>query len=543
MTVRDYNPYSTIRPLLGAGGASWLADELEQLRVGSYDMYEMIYWSVPDSFQLLQRGDDDQPIYIPAGRVIVETLNRYMANQMRISSDPLFGTPAEQQVADAFWRDFARRERFYSQFNANKRMGIIRGDWVFHLRGDPDREEGARISIETLHPGRLFPIRQGEDPESDAEVDRNVIVGWHIIEPIQEDGKSFMRRLTYRKDTGIGGPSPITMETVICEFDSWGGPGGMDEKILRIEASEETFPAPIDQLPVYHIPNFKVEDFLWGSSEMRGLEMVLAAVDQAISDEELDLVLNGLGCYATDMGKPTNADGEEIDWDLGPARVVQVSPNAKFERITAISSVAPYQEHLSYLHARLDEAAATPAVAKGSVDVTVAESGIALTIQMGPLLAHAEEKEQIVTDVLTNMLFDLAKWVVGYEGTQFNFLMESTRWTPQYGEKLPVNRDAAIEELISMATANPTILPLPVVWDRMRKLGYEDMPTNDEMVAMIVQQKEMFGAAEMAGLNTGSEEDQQDEDRADEELSQPEEDGGEDSGEADGTEDTQQGEA
>jgi hypothetical protein len=493
--ARDYHPYSTAEPMLPKAPA-WITNTLEQFRVGSYDMYEMIYWSHPDTFELVQRGSDEDPIYIPAGRTIVETLHRYLANDMKIIPDPQFGTTSQQQQALLFWTDMVRRERFYSMFNMNKRLGIIRGDWIFHMRGDPERLEGSRVSIETIHPGSLFPIYELDD---DGNEIKNSVIGWHVIERVLEGTTELIKRTTYRKTTETGGPSPITFEVGLYEINAWGG-ADQEEKMVRSIESETAFPAPIDQLPIYHVKNTENDSFLWGSSEMRGLESLMAHVDQAISDEELEIVLNGLGVYATNADNPVDPEsGEPIDWDLGPGRVVKIpglGSQGQFVRVTGTTTVAPHQDHLKYLHERLDESAGTPAVAKGKVDVQTAESGVSLLLQMGPLLARVSEKEQIITDVITNYMFDLSKWIVAYEGGQWSFLMDQIRFIPVYGDKIPMNRKERFTEVMAMATAMPMpIIPLNVAWDELRKIGY-DLPENEEMLAAILEQRQAASTAE-----------------------------------------------
>lgn len=481
MATDDFTPYSTIKELLGSSLPNWLSDPVEQMRVASYDMYERIYWSVPKTFKVVQRGEDQDPIYIPAARTVVETLHRYMANDMTIVCDTDFGTDQQREIAMAFFDALAARERFYSKFNTNKRMGIIRGDWVFHMRGDTEREEGSRISIETIHPGQLFPIKNEDDD----------IIGWHVIAHVTEGDKAAIERTTYRKTTLKGGPSPITVEVAVFEVSAWGGPGQEgSEKVLRTVSTPETFPPLIDQLPVYHIPNFQNDEFLWGSSELRGFERLLAAIDQSISDEELELVLNGLGCYATDASQPVNDAGEKIPWDMGPGRVVQYPRLGHFERVTGTSTVAPFQEHLGYLHDHLDEASATPGVAKGKVDVAVAESGIALTIQMTPMLSRGAERETVVTEVINNYLFDLVKWIVAYEGNAWSFMLDQIRFMPVYGRKIPVDEDKHFAQLLQLATTSPMpMLPMTVVWDELREMGW-DLPTNDDLLAALLEQQQ-----------------------------------------------------
>ncbi len=484
----ESDPYSSAQRLL-PGYPAWINDEQEAKRVASYQLYEDIYWTVPDTFKLIQRGSDADPIYIPSGRIIVETLHRYMANHMRLVVDPEFGDDNQKLLATQVMTDFVRRERVYSKFTSNKRYGIMRGDWAFHLYADPDRPEGSRISFFTIDPGSLFPIYNEDNLDE--------IVGWHIVEQfLAEDGKPYIKRLTYRKETGVGGPSSITVEDAVFEVDAWGGPMMVEEKRVRQLRPPTTLPQPIDQLPIYHIPNFDEPGNLWGSSELRGIERIMASVNQSISDEELILAMEGLGCYSTDAAPPIDEEtGEDIPWNLGPGRVVEVPAGSFFNRVSGVHSVIPYQDHLKYLDNSLDLSMGMTAAAKGRTSVDVAESGVALLIELGPMLSRVEEKEQVVTDKVTNMTFDLAKWFVAYEGTAFNSLMEVTRWSPVYGDKIPVNKPKQVEQVIKMATTTPPILPLNHAWNALRKIGIE-LASNEELLQATLEQQAALAGAE-----------------------------------------------
>lgn len=479
--------WSTVKPLLGALPA-WIADEQEKQRIAAYALYEAMYWGNPGAFKLSWRGSEDKSIYVPSGRVIVETLNRYLAAKVDFVVDPLFGTPQAQLLATQVMTDLKRRERLLSRFNSNKRYGIIRGDWMFHIFADPLREPGAKISIFGVDPASVFPIWNPNNVDE--------VIGYHIAEmTLDSEGTQRIRRTTYRKQTGMGGPSPIDVTDELYPVDKWGGPGmDAEDPSVEVITPPQTLPSPIDQLPIYHIQNFAEPGSIFGSSEMRGLERLMAAINQGISDEELTLALDGLGVYATDAGTPVNDEGEEIGWNLGPGRVVELPEGKIMTRISGTASVAPVQEHLAYLHAVMEEAVGVNGAAKGKVDVTVAESGIALLLELAPLLAVVEEKEQIVTDVMTNMLFDLPKWFVAYEGGSFNSLMNETRWIPAYGDKIPQNRAAEVTELMGLAAAQPQIVPMSYVRQRLRLLGFDDLPTEEEVQALILAEQDAQGA-------------------------------------------------
>lgn len=473
--------YSTASNLLGTRPA-WVRTTEDQNRLAAYALYEVIYWNVPDTFKLLQRGSDATPIYVPAGRKIVETLHRFMAPKMTVVADPQFGSEGEQQAAMLAITDLFRRERFYSRFSTNKREGIIKGDWLWHLYADPERPDGARISILPLDPATYFPIY---NPENIDEV-----IGGHIVEEVTFGGKPHIRRLTYMKQTGVAGPSPIEVTDETYEVDKWDDPEAMPVNVVN---PPYTLPAPIDQIPVYHVQNFHESGSIWGSSELRGMERLIAAINQSITDEELALALEGLGVYATDAGTPIDPEtNEEIPWNIGPGRVVELPDGKKMSRVSGVSSVTPYQDHIAYLHSQLDGASATPAIAAGNVDVETAESGIALYLQLAPLLAKAEEKEQIVTDVHVNLFYDLRKWFQAYEPS-LRGPMENVRWLPVYGEKVPTNRKQRFDEVMSL-------LERGVVsgqWARteLKKIGYE-FPDDTTMMGQILEEKEMTAKVE-----------------------------------------------
>ena len=97
----------------------------------SYQIYEEIYENVPSTFKLVARGKEDKPIYIPTAKTIINTTHRYVASGFGFMISPKLGeTVADEEilVLTQFWQDFFKRERFYSQFNGNKRYGLVRGD-------------------------------------------------------------------------------------------------------------------------------------------------------------------------------------------------------------------------------------------------------------------------------------------------------------------------------------------------------------------------------------------------------------------------------
>ena len=173
-----------------------------------------------------------------------------------------------------------------------------------------------------------------------------------------------------------------------------------------------------------------------------------------------------------------------------PWEILELDPEADFGRVTGVTSIAPFSEHRAYLHEQMDLSSGTPEIAKGNVDVKVAESGVALAIQMGPLLSRAQEREQGVVDVMNNFLYDLRKWVQAYESTLAG-PMENIRWTIVFGDKIPVNRKERFNELMTLLKSDPPIVSGAWVRSELEKIGYE-FPEDQAMIEEIIAEQIMF---------------------------------------------------
>lgn len=470
--------WATLEGLVNTALQPTWVDGEDKTRLAAYDLYEAIYWTAPESFQLQMRGQEGQPIYIPSGRKIVDTAHRYMAPQMRLIEDPEFGSDSQRAEAKLFMTDFARREALYGKFSSAKLHGLMRGDWVWHIYADEEKPEGSRVSIFPIHPGTYFP--------EFFEGDVTSIVAVKLAESgITQDGKPAVNVLEYRKLNEAPGPSPVEVSYTQYEPDAWAQPGtDMGTKVIRTLAPAETLPAPIDQIPVYHVPNVYDPDFFWGSSEMRGVERIMRGINQAITDEELALVLEGLGVYTTDAGAPIeDEEGEDVEvpWTVAPGRVIELPSGSNFNRVTGVGSVTPYLDHLKYLHQQMDETTGNNDVSAGRVDVQVAESGVALALRMGPLLSRMEDKDILVTDVHTQMLFDMRNWFTAYEPLNF----EEIRWVPKYGDKLPVNKKQVFDQVMAMYGATPVpVISSAEVRRMLKSIGWE-FTSDDQLLPEI----------------------------------------------------------
>lgn len=485
----DLTPYSSIRPFMGPLD-SWLSPN-DAVRIQAYSLYEAMYRNVPDSFKIIQRGTDANPIYVPSAKTIVEAKNRFLAKKWTYTLDPRLGTPDERATLDAMLASLFRREMVWSKFATQKRYGLIRGDAVWHIVADPAKPAGKRISIYEVDPASYFPIEDPWNPDK--------LLGVHLVDPVEVEpgsGKMVIKRQTYRKESD----GTITYELSWWETGAWDDRDGSGQTLKKAQQIPQgdwnkprliTLPSEVTSLPVYHIKNGRAPNDSFGVSEIAGLERLIGAVNQAISDEELTLALDGLGLYATTSGPPVDDDDNETNWKIGPGWVVEIDKDSKFERVNGVTSVSPVMEHLGYIEAKMREASGVPDIAIGNVDVQTAESGIALAFKMAPILSSNEEKEQEILSIMDHMLYDLSTmWLPAYE----QMSVPASQAVSIVDDPLPQDRKAVLAEIIQLVTAN--LISIAYAQQLVsEKLGYE-FP--EEMLADIVNEAKALAEARNA---------------------------------------------
>jgi hypothetical protein len=440
--------YAAPRPYFDKRTApTHVVTDADRDRLQSYDLYDGMYKNQPNTFKVQQRGQDAQPIYLPAPRKCVEAANRFLAVDFGFLVESQDETLKAQITA--LVRKLFKREQFLIKFASQKRYGLVRGDAFWHLVADDTKLPGERISIFELDPRHVFPILENDD------VDK--VIGYHLVnivaDPTDENKtKKIARRQTYRKTP----EGTITSELAFFETSKWDDrnlkptdlkpvnvPGGFPPKVL---------PATITHLPIYQIRNERMAGKPFGFSDIYGFERVFGAVNQAVSDEELTLAMAGLGVYFTTSGPPRNESNEIVPWDMGPARIIEGDKDTTFERVSGVSSVAPMIDHMRFILDETQAGLGIPDIAAGKIDVTVAESGISLQLQLAPLLAQNAEKEGVLIGVYDQMFFDLLHgWMVAYEEIPQNppALLVSV-----VGDPLPRNRAADLGELTGLVQAN-----------------------------------------------------------------------------------------
>ena len=159
MPVATVTPWSTTAPFVTAF-PGWAGQEAAE-RLAAYQVYHNLYWSEDDAVPLIRRNEDGTGVYIPKPKMIVDTTAHYLLKGMTVGvADPQKSAELLAEI-----NRFCLRERFYSRFQVAKLKGVAYGDWVFHLTADPTKDQGTRLSLNSVDPASYFPEFDTDDLE------------------------------------------------------------------------------------------------------------------------------------------------------------------------------------------------------------------------------------------------------------------------------------------------------------------------------------------------------------------------------------------
>lgn len=444
-----FSPWSTLKAVtaLKPPPTSWVPPE-EGERIAAYAKYEEMYWNDPHQYAL-RVLEGEEPVYVPNARVVVDTTSHYFMKGLRVFCN------AEHSKLSSALKAFLDRELFYSRFQAAKHSGVVKGDFLFHLTANPLKPEKTRLSLNSVDPARVYPIYDEDIPDK--------MIACHLIDIWREiDGTEYVKKLTYRL-VELEGLRRVSREEAIYElYPTWYGPEPRLKKVLLPYALLDE---KIRSIPIYWFKNIDWEGWLYGVSELKGLEGLLKSVSQSSTDVQGALSLEGLGVYATDGGRPVDDNGNETDWELSPGKVMEVPSGSYFRRVEGLTSITPATDQIDYLEGKINEASSLTDVARGEVDVQIAQSGIALAIRFLPTLAKMEQRDLAGVGKLKQLFYD---WVIWHEVFEFELLEGEV--LVEIGDKLPSNRTERLNELNNMLDRK--VISAQYYRDQMQKLGY-----------------------------------------------------------------------
>ena len=507
-------PYSSIATYTASVRAAWV-DEYNAERLASYDFYDDLFNGTATVFQMLLRTQDESPIIMPTAKRLCKAIARYVGRDWGYSitsastAEPGEVVDPDAEVSEAdlnanailiaeaelAYGNLFRREGILSSFHSGKVEWIRRGDWLWYVSADPNKPEGKRISVRPIDPRTYFPLFDEEDVVR--------LSGARIIEeiphPTEDEGTVYKVQQwlkpnhpdhsRYNPDVPEEDAVDIEYSSTLYEAESFGADESEWEVAATLVTQEPV--VGISVLPIYHLRNNPESENPFGSSELRGLETLCLGINQAASDEDISLAMSGLGMYATDSGAPTDAEGNETDWIMGPGRVIEHKLGSKFSRVNGITSIQPFQDHIAYLEGQIYGTAGVSDVALGSADASYASqfSGVALAIRLQPLLDAAGEKDRMVNDIMGNLLHDLKQWFAVYEGIDMAGVDVVSVTTTD--SAMPIDRATRWAEVLGGLGAG--VFTLEFVLTVLRdEFGYDVGP---EMVGDLQEQAKQAAAA------------------------------------------------
>jgi hypothetical protein len=475
----DITPWASVEQFRTSPHPEWMPTDQRE-RVAAYGTYEDIYWSNPFGADgatptlKLQRGEYPA-VYMPDPQTIVNTTAYYLLRGLLIEA-----SSGPTEYADAL-AGFLVREEFASRFGIAKLSGVCRGDWIMHLTADPAKIDGTKLSMHSVHPAAYVPVFDDDNLDQLNKV--------HLVERVLEGTadrpKEMVHRLTYEYLRSPGAlRKVIVSEGVFDPSDkvAWYDPAG--PRPARVIKPPTVLPEPIDTIPVYHFPNRPWQAEGFGSSELRGFEAVFATIGQQMTDGATALSLEGLGVWK--VGQKTEA--------VYPGIAVQ----GEIERIPGITTIEPVLSFVDALRRATFEATGTSDISRGMVDISVAESGVALALRFVPTLAKLELRELKALDRLGQLWFDFGRWWSAYEGTDVTAATIATR----LGDKLPFNVKEFLDAL-DFALRNNLVDRDFARGELRSRLGW-DIPADME-ARVLASASAMVGATDFGGASLDGE--------------------------------------
>jgi hypothetical protein len=473
-----------------------LQNQDDRKRLKAYELYEDFYSNRPEHIRVTLRGEDDDcvEIYMPSAKKCIEAVNRFLAVDFDYQLDPDSGTETTQQAVDTMLTSYFDKHEIRTKFGNFKRYGLVKGDALLHIQAFPWERAGNRVCVHELKPEHYFPIEDFVSGQT---------IGCHIVDVILNPKNSaktrnfsdqwIVRRQTYMRQMSEpdkdGNQMPtgrITSKLCLCQVSRWDDRNEENEIVIIEDLQNEfVLDERITNIPVYHWGNNTPPGSSFGMSELAGVETLINAMNQSMTDEDLTLITQGLGVYWSDASPPIDENGDEVPWEIGPGYVVQIASGANFGRVTGVSSLTPFHEHIQILDENMQQAMAVPDVAIGMVDVAAVESGIALQLKFGPLLAHNKEKEPCLEKVINEFIEDLLVWLTVYE----SLVAENVVATAVFGDPMPQNKTQMLADYLSIWVQAPSTLPVQWLYDRLNELYGWDLSDTDFQTALEDAQK------------------------------------------------------
>ena len=196
----------------------------------------------------------------------------------KVMADVLFGEKVQVQTGEDKSQEFIdalfEHNDLNSQFYESSLMNSARGDALFRVR-----VEDEEIKIEDINPAMYFPnISENyrQEPKTKTLAWREDHGGHnYLVKEIHSVGKIEMQAFLMKSkdDNTIVNKVPLD-----------------DYNLLSGHDYEETQETGIDEIPIVHIPNYRIKNEYWGLSDYGDLETLFLALNNRIT--KIDNILD-----------------------------------------------------------------------------------------------------------------------------------------------------------------------------------------------------------------------------------------------------------
>jgi len=205
----------------------------------------------------------------------------------------------------------------------------------------------------------------------------------------------------------------------------------------------ESKPNPYGWIPYVVYPNVRVPKQFWGESDVAGVRESQIELNRALS--QLSMILELSGNPITVLENVT----ESADIAVTPGAVWSLPEAAKAYLLDLLAGggVGLHKDYVDLVYRTLHDLGETPRVSFGQAEVAL--SGVALQLQMDPLLKKVERKRLIRSAAFRRRNEMVLQLLTLFGGEDFVPFRTRVVW----GELLPVDRERLVREEVALIGA------------------------------------------------------------------------------------------
>ena len=295
----------------------------------------------------------------------------------------------------------------------------VLGDGVFKVYWDEDEN---RVRISSPDPAGIFAWYWPDDPSR----------LWRVANRYEIDAATITNGFKHLTLPKLKDRNIIIEDWTIDGFEMWVNDTRVDVQ-----------PNPYDFIPFVIFPNIREPKQLWGTSEVPALMDAQRELNRELT--QLSLILELSGNPIAVLENVTESE----DISVRPGAVWELPDKAKAYLLDLLSGggVKLHIDYLAAIYRTMHDIAETPRSAFG--DTTRDLSGVALELELDPLVKKVDRKRLIRTTAYTDRNTMILRLLDQFAGTEFGVVNHTITW----GSILPTDRDRKVANEVSLVAA------------------------------------------------------------------------------------------